>query len=108
MAPLRLSRAEAHRMLFEEDAITMKLQSDGLAYDELIRLMEVFSGDKDLMNWFLSLHTMDEHVRSSHLRSMADGMKTTLQRPDLIAAVESLMSPNVFQSAMKTVRSLDC
>ena len=84
----------------------MKLRSDEITYDELTRLMEVFSGDKDLMNWFLSLQSMKEHVRSSHLRSMADGMKTSLQRPDLIAAVESLMSPNVFQSAMKTVQSL--
>jgi hypothetical protein len=85
----------------------MKLQREGPAYDELIRLMDVFSGDKDLLNWFLSLQTMNEHVRSSHLRSMADGMRTNKERPDLIAAVESLMSPKFFHSAIKTVQSLD-
>ncbi|MGA3244777.1 MAG: hypothetical protein ABSE41_09180 [Bacteroidota bacterium] len=85
----------------------MNLQSDGTGYDGLIRLMEVFSGDKDLMNWFLSLQTMNENARYSHLRSMADGMRTNRERADLIAAVESLMSPNVFKSAMKTVQSLD-
>jgi succinate dehydrogenase flavin-adding protein (antitoxin of CptAB toxin-antitoxin module) len=94
-------------MLFEEDARTMKLQTERPEYDELIRLMEVFSGDKDLLNWFFSLQTMNENVRSSHLRSMADGMRTNRERPDLIAAVESLMSPKFFQSAIKTVQSLD-
>ena len=85
----------------------MKLQSEGPGYDELIRLMEVFSGDKDLMNWFRSLQTMNEKARYSHLRSMADGMRTNWDRPDLIAAVESLMSPIFFTSAMKTIQSLD-
>lgn len=85
----------------------MNLQSDGTGYDGLIRLMEVFSGDKDLMNWFLSLQTMNEKARYSHLRTMADGMRTNRERADLIAAVESLMSPVVFKSAMKTVQSLD-
>ena len=84
----------------------MKLQSDGITHDELTRLMEVFSGDKDHRSWFLSLQSMKNKVRSSHLRNMADSMKTHLQRPDLIAVVESLMSQNVFQSARKTVQSL--
>jgi hypothetical protein len=69
--------------------------------------MEVFSGDEDLMNWFLSLQTMNESTRYSHLRTMADGLRTNKERPDLIAAVESLMSPIVFRSTMDTVQSLD-
>jgi hypothetical protein len=85
----------------------MKLHNEGTAYDELLRLMEVFSGDKDLMNWFLSLQTMNENARCTHLRTMADGLRTNRERPDLIAAVESLMSPVVFKSAIKTVQSLD-
>jgi succinate dehydrogenase flavin-adding protein (antitoxin of CptAB toxin-antitoxin module) len=62
-------------MFYKEDATKMKSQREVPAYDELIRLMEVFSGDKDLLNWFLSLKTMNENVRSSHLRSMAEGMR---------------------------------
>lgn len=85
----------------------MELPSDGPAYDELLRLMEVFSGDKDLMNWFLSLQTMNENARYSHLRGIVDGLRTNKERPDLIAAVESLTSPVVFKSAMMTVQSLD-
>ena len=82
------------------------LQAEGPSYEELIQLMGVFSGDKDLLNWFLSLQSMTENTRNAHLRSMADGMRTTRERPDLIAAVESLMTPHVFKSAIKTVESL--
>jgi hypothetical protein len=85
----------------------MKVMSEEHSFDELIRLMEVFSGDKDMMNWFLSLQTMNENARYSHLRCMADGLRTNRERPDLIAVVESLMSPVVFKSAIKTVQSLD-
>ena len=82
------------------------LRTEGPSYEDLIQLIGVFSGDKDLLNWFLSLQTMSEHVRSSHLSSMAQGMRTTHERPDLILAVESLKSPVIFDSAIKTLESL--
>jgi hypothetical protein len=85
----------------------MKLQSEEPAYDQLIQLMEVFSGDKDLLNWFYSLQSMSVNVRSLHLRSIADGLRTNRERPDLIEAVESLASPKLFQSAVKTIQSFD-
>ena len=85
----------------------MKTESDGFKYDELIRVMDVFSGDKDLVNWFLSLQTMNDPARSLHLKGMADGMRTSRERPDLIAAVESLRSSIVFKSALKIVQAFD-
>ena len=77
------------------------------SYEELVRLMEVFSGDKDMMNWFVSLQSMAENVRYAHLRSMTEGMRSNGERPDLINAVEALMSPGVFKSAIKTVQALN-
>jgi hypothetical protein len=76
-------------------------------YEELIRLMEVFSGDKDLMNWFVSLQSMGEIVRYSHLRSMVEGMRLNRERPDLIDAVEALMSPEIFKATIKTMQGLN-
>lgn len=84
----------------------MDPQDEEPSYEELIQLMRVFSGDKDLLNWLLSLQSMTENARGAHLRSMADGMRTTRERPDLIAAVESLVPPQGFKSAIKTVESL--
>jgi hypothetical protein len=84
----------------------MTLHADGPSYEELTQLMGVFSGDKDLMNWFVTLQDMNETARCSHLRTMADGMRMIRERPDLIAAVESLISPRVFASAIRTVESL--
>ncbi len=84
----------------------MNLREEGPAYEQLIRLIEVFSGDKDLMNWFLSLDSMAENVRYSHLRSMVEGMKNTKERPDLIEALEILQSPAIFRAAVRTVQDL--
>ena len=85
----------------------MKREMEGPSYEELVRLMEVFSGDKDLMNWFVSLQSMAENDRYAHLRSMIEGMRSTRERPDLISAVESLMSPEVFKSAIKAVQGVN-
>jgi len=85
----------------------MKLPNDEPSYNDLTRLIEVFSGDKDLMNWLRSLQNLNEDARYSHLKSMADGLRTTRERPELIAVVESLMSPRFFKAAVKTVQSLD-
>jgi hypothetical protein len=85
----------------------MKFRTDGPSYEELIRLMEVFSGDKDLMNWFRSLQDMAEDARCFHLRAMIAGMRANKERPDLIAAVEALISPDVFKAAVETVRTLN-
>ena len=85
----------------------MNREMEGLSYEELIRLMEVFSGEKDLMNWFESLQRMAENVRYSHLRSMVEGMSANGERLDLIEAVESLLFPDVFKAAIKTLQSLN-
>lgn len=85
----------------------MKFSADGPSYEELVRLMGVFSGDKDLMNWLSSLQSMAENVRSSHLRSMIEGMRVNNERPDLIAVLEALISPDVFKAAVRTVQTLN-
>jgi hypothetical protein len=84
----------------------MNVRTEGESYEGLTRLMEVFSGDKDLMNWFRTLQIMGDQGRQSHLSSMIEGMRTSGERPDLITAVESLMSPEVFKSTMQTFQSL--
>ncbi len=80
---------------------------DDQSQTELIRLMEVFSGDGDLANWFLELQRMADTARSSHLSSMAEGMKVNRERPDLIAAVEALRAPEMFRTTMRAVQSLN-
>ena len=81
------------------------LHADRPSYEDLIQLIGVFSGDKDMLNWFLSLQSMSENLRRSHLSRMAQGMRMNHERPDLILAVESLMSPIVFASAIRTLES---
>jgi hypothetical protein len=83
------------------------LRDEGPSYDQLVRLLEVFSGDKDLMSWFLSLECMADNVRTSHLQSMVQGMKNTRTRPDLIEAVEILQSPAIFKAAVRTIQDLN-
>jgi hypothetical protein len=85
----------------------MSQYTNGPTYEDLTQLMGVFSGDQDMMNWFLALQGMNENARCSHLRTMADGMRTIRERPSLIAALESLTSPQVFASAIKMIGSLN-
>jgi hypothetical protein len=84
----------------------IRIREEGPSYEQLVRLLEVFSGDKDLMSWFVSLENMTENVRTFHLRTMVDGMKNTRERPDLIEAVEILQSPKIFRAAVRTIRDL--
>ncbi|OGU27233.1 MAG: hypothetical protein A2X66_08910 [Ignavibacteria bacterium GWA2_54_16] len=84
----------------------MNSRPDRFSFDEVVRLMEVFSDDTGLRNWFRSLQDMTETNRMTHLQSMAAGMRTTRERPELIAAVESLISPDTFRDAIMTVKTI--
>ena len=84
----------------------MKIPNETESYQDIVQLMEVFSGDKDLMSWFQALQSMGDNVRHSHLSGMVEGMKTSGARPDLISAVESLMSPEIFRSTIQTFQSM--
>ena len=84
----------------------IRLREEGPSYEQLVRLLEDFSGDRDLMSWFPSLERMAENIRTSHLRIMVEGMKNTKERPDLIKAVEILQSPAVFRSAISAIQDL--
>jgi hypothetical protein len=84
----------------------MNSRYDNFSFDELARLMEAFSDDTGLRNWFRSLQSMTETNRTAHLQSMVIGMRTTREQPELIAAAESLISPDTFRDAIRTVKSI--
>jgi hypothetical protein len=72
--------------------------------EDFIRLMQVVAADKELLQWFLSLETLPENLRYSHVRSMAERMQADRVNPDLVEAVKSLASPGVYKAAARTVR----
>jgi len=84
----------------------MNSRNGGFSFDEVVRLMEVFSDDQELRNWFRSLQNMNVPARTAHLQSMVTGMRTTRERPELIAVVESLISPDTFNDAVRTVKTI--
>jgi hypothetical protein len=85
---------------------SMRPHRGGFSFDEVVRLMEVFSDDNELRNWFRSLQNMNESNRTAHLQSMVTGMRTTRERPELIAVVESLIAPDTFNDALRTVKDI--
>lgn len=84
----------------------MHSRHGSFSFDEVVRLMEVFSDDDELRNWFRSLQNMTEPGRAAHLQSMVTGMRTARTRPELIAVVESLISPDTFNDAVQTVKTI--
>jgi len=84
----------------------MHSRQDSFAFKEVVRSMELFSNDRELMDWFLSLQGMTEPVRTVHLQSMVAKMRTTGEPPELIAVIESLISPDIFKDAVRIVLSV--
>jgi len=68
--------------------------------------MQVVAVDKDLLRWFLSLERLLEKLRYSQIRSMAERMKADGVDPDLVEAVKSLVSPEVYKAAARTVQDV--
>jgi hypothetical protein len=66
--------------------------------------MQVVAGDKGLLQWFLSPEKLPENLRYSHIRSMAERMQADKIDHDIVAAVKSLVSPEVYKAAARTVR----
>ncbi len=66
--------------------------------------MQVVAGDKDLLQWFLSFERLPENLRYSQIRSMAERMQADGIDPDLVDALKSLASPEVYKATAKTVR----
>ncbi len=85
----------------------MKSPHGSFSFDEVVRLMEVFSDDQELRNWLRSLQCMPETTRTAYLQSMVAGMRTSRERPELIAVVESLISLDTFNDAVRTVKSVN-
>jgi len=77
-----------------------------IASEDLIRLMQVVAGDKDLLQWFLAMEKLPENLRYSHVRGMAERMRADGIDPDLLGALKSLASPEVYMAFVKTVREL--
>jgi hypothetical protein len=72
--------------------------------EEFVRLMQVVAGDKDLLQWFLSLEHLPGNLRYSHIRGMAERMQADGIDRDLVEALKSLASPEVYIATVKTVR----
>lgn len=72
--------------------------------EEFVRLMQVVAEDKDMLQWLLSLEKLPGNLRYSHIRSMAERMQADRVNPDLVAALRSLTSAEVYKAAVKTVR----
>ena len=72
--------------------------------EECIRLLQVVAEDKDMLQWFLSLERLPENLRYSHIRSMAERMQADSVDPDLVTALRSLTSAEVYKAAAMTLR----
>jgi hypothetical protein len=84
----------------------MNLRTRSFSLDEVLRLMDVFSDDVELRNWFRSLQDMTEPNRTAHLKGMVTGMRSTRERPEIIKVVESLISTDTFNDAIQTVKNI--
>jgi hypothetical protein len=73
---------------------------------ELLRLVEVFSGDSDLLHWLKSLEMMTIDERCEHLNEQIVGLKRKNQHPFVIEAVEALMIPWVYASVLRTIQEM--
>ena len=80
------------------------MKQDETTSEEFIRLMQVLAGDKDLQQWFLSLEKLPENLRYSHIRGMAERMHADKVDHDLVEALRSLTSPEVYKAAASTIR----
>ena len=78
-------------------------EKDSAPSEDFIRLIQVLADDEKLMKWFCSLRFMADNLRYSVLGTMVEEMKANREDPDLIAAVQSLMNPTVYQAALKTI-----
>jgi|WetSurMetagenome_2_1015567.scaffolds.fasta_scaffold123258_2 hypothetical protein len=72
--------------------------------EEFIWLIQVIAENKELRQWFLSIEKLPENLRYSHIRSMAERMQADWVDSDLVEAVKSLASADVYSAASKTIR----
>jgi len=72
--------------------------------EEFIRLIQVVAEDKGLLQLFLSTEGLPENLRYSQLRSIAERMQADKVDPDLVEALKSLASLEVYKAAARTVR----
>jgi hypothetical protein len=82
------------------------MKSAEIASEEFVRLMQVVAGDEDLLQWFLSMEKLPGNLRYSHIRSMAERMQADRVDLDLVEALKSMASPEVYMAAVQTIRDL--
>ena len=71
--------------------------------EDFIRMIQVLADEEDLRKWFISLNFMAENLRYSVIGAMVEEMKANDEDPDLIAAIQRLMDPAVYDAAIQTV-----
>jgi len=80
--------------------------TDSIISDDFIFLLKAFSEDPELKQWFLSLQNKSENDRVSTIGAMVSKMKTNKEAPEMIAEFELLISPDIYNAAVKTIRRL--
>jgi hypothetical protein len=93
-----------HELVHRERGKGDTMKQVETASEEFIRLMQVLAGDKDLQQWFLSLEKLPENLRYSLIRGMAERMHADKIDRDLVEALRSLTSPEVYKAAASTIR----
>ena len=76
------------------------------ASEEFVTMLQVLAENEDLRLWFLSLKAMPDNLRHSTLGAMIEAMESNGEDPALIAAIESLINPAVYDAAFKTIATL--
>jgi hypothetical protein len=81
-------------------------QSDNSTPDNLIRMIQVLAEDEYLSQWFVSLRFMADGLRRSVISTMVEEMKANNEDPELVAALQTLMSPEVYAAAAEAMMNL--
>lgn len=74
--------------------------------DEFITMIQVLSEDQQFASWFLSPQPVANNMRYSLIGAMVEQMKMNNEDADLIASVNTLKNPVVFEAAYNVVSEL--
>jgi hypothetical protein len=74
--------------------------------EQFVAMLQVLAEDQQFTSWFMALHPMAENMRSSVIGALVEQMKRNHEEAEMIAAVDDLRNPTIFDAAYKVVQEL--